>query len=241
MEPLYQTKMNCICCETIFTTSRVRPSFKKAMSMDSDFCGYYRSDVNPDYYVVRVCPTCGFATTENGIQRLTERQKKDYHAQIGSRWTLCDYGSERDAAGAMKVYKLALLSAQSIGEKQRVIAGILHHIAWLYRYESNQQEEQRFMRFALQAYIKVYEEEGSELNNAKLMYLIGELNRRTGELTEAVKWFSRIVGDKRIMDAAMIRKSREQWQLIREQLNNGQPVSSGESEGEGDSPVQTTA
>jgi uncharacterized protein (DUF2225 family) len=141
----------------------------------------------------------------------------------------------------MKVYKLALLSAQSIGEKQRVIAGILHHIAWLYRYEGNQQEEQRFMRFALQAYIKVYEEEGSELNNAKLMYLIGELNRRTGELTEAVKWFSRIVGDKRIMDAAMIRKSREQWQLIREQLNNGQPVSSGESEGEGDSPVQTTA
>ncbi|GLX67700.1 DUF2225 domain-containing protein [Paenibacillus glycanilyticus] len=239
MEPLYQTKMNCICCETIFTTSRVRPSFKKAVSIDSDFCGYYHSEANPDYYVVRVCPNCGFATTENGIQKLAERQKNNYREQIGSRWKACDYGGERDAVAAMTVYKLALLSAQAIEEKPRVIAGILHHIAWLYRYDGNQQGEQRFMRFALQAYIKVYEEEESQLNNAKLMYLIGELNRRTGELKEAVKWFSRIVGDKRIMDAAMIRRSREQWQLIREQLNEGQPVA---ADGEpGDSPVQTTA
>ncbi|SFE41627.1 hypothetical protein SAMN05216378_3042 [Paenibacillus catalpae] len=239
MEPLYQIKMNCICCETIFTTSRVRPSFKKAVSVDSDFCGYYRSEANPDFYVVRVCPTCGFATTENGVGRLSERQKKDYHEQIGSRWKKCDYGGERDAAAAMKVYKLALLTSQAIEEKHRVIAGILHHIAWLYRYEGNQQEEQRFLRFAMQAYIKVYEEEGSQLNNAKLMYIIGELNRRTGELTEAVKWFSRIVSDKRIMDEAMIRRSREQWQLIREQLERGQPVSPAAQTG--DSPVQTTA
>lgn len=239
MEPLYQTKMKCICCETIFTTSRVRPSFKKAVSTDSDFCGYYQSDANPDYYVVRVCPTCGFATTENGIQKLSDGQKKAYHEQIGSRWKQADYGGKRDAAAAMKAYKLALLTAQTIDEKPRVIAGILHHIAWLSRYEGNQQEEQRFMRYALQAYIKVYEEEGSQLNNAKLMYIIGELNRRIGELTEAVKWFSRIVSDKRIMDEAMIRRSREQWQLIREQLNEGQPVSTNAARG--DSPVQTTA
>ncbi|ACS99885.1 DUF2225 domain-containing protein [Paenibacillus sp. JDR-2] len=241
MEPLYQTKMNCICCETIFTTSRVRPSFKKAVAIDSDFCGYYRAEANPEFYVVRVCPTCGFATTENGTQRLTERQRKEYLEQIGSRWTPYDYGGERDAAQAMKVYKLALLSAQAVEEKPRVIAGILHHIAWLYRYEGNQQEELRFMRFALQAYIKVYEEEGSQLNNAKLMYIIGELNRRTGELSEAVKWFSRIVSDKRIMDEAMIRRSREQWQLIREQLEQGQPVSPAAATGENEAPVQTTA
>lgn len=238
MEPLYQTKMNCIHCETIFTTSRVRPSFKKAVSTDSDFCGYYRSE-NPDYYVVRVCPACGFATTENGLQKLTEGQKKAYHEQIGSRWKQADYGGERDAAAAMKVYKLALLTAQAVCEKPRVIAGILHHIAWLYRYEADQREEQRFMRFALEAYIKVYEEEGSQLNNAKLMYIIGELNRRTGELKEAVKWFSRIVGDKRIMDEAIIRRSREQWQLIREQINEGQPVSPNAARE--DSAAQTTA
>jgi len=223
-------------------TSRVRPSFKKAMTTDTDFCGYYKNNVNPDYYVARICPSCGFASTENGIDRLNDRQRKAYLDEIGGRWISRDYGGERNAAEAMATYKLALLTAQAIGEKQRVIAGILHHIAWLYRYEQAKADEQRFLRFALQAYIKVYEGEGSELNNAKLMYIIGELNRRTGQLNEAVKWFSRIVNDKRIMDAAMIRASREQWQLIREEMTTGTKENpGGELLQEDRIPVETTA
>lgn len=217
MEPLYETKVQCICCETSFITSRVRPSFKRAVKSDTDFCGYYKADINPDYYVVRVCPTCGYASTENGTERLSDKQKMSYYENIGSRWVAREFSGERTLQQAMATYKLALLSAQSVSESQRVIAGILHHIAWLYRYEGNHAEEQRFLRFALQAYLRVFEGEGAELNGAKLMYLIGELNRRIGERAEAVRWFSRIVNDKRIMDAAMIRASREQWQLIREE------------------------
>ncbi|MCA0757395.1 DUF2225 domain-containing protein [Paenibacillus sp. N4] len=229
MEPLYQSKIECICCEMTFTTSRVRPSFKKATKSDSDFCGYYKSEINPDYYVVRVCPSCGYATTENGLERLSDLQKKQYHERIGSRWQRQEYGGERSVTQAMRCYKLALLSAQAVGEKDRVIAGLLHHIAWLYRYEANQHEEKRFLRFALQSYIRVYETEGVSLNNAKLMYLIGELYRRIGEENDAVRWFSRVVNDKKIVDAAMIRASREQWQLIREEAEARRLGSSGES------------
>ncbi|MNZ74061.1 hypothetical protein D3C78_924970 [compost metagenome] len=218
MNPLYQSKITCICCETIFNTSRVRPSFKKTMKSDTDFCNYYKTDINPDYYVVRVCPSCGFATTENGLERLSDKQKKMYYDEIGFRWKNHDYSGARDAKQAMACYKLALLAGQVVGEKDRVIAGILHHIAWLYRYESNIHEEKRFLQFALQAYIRVYEGEESEVNNARLMYMIGELNRRTGDENEAVRWFSRIVNDKRIMDSAMIQASRAQWQLIREEM-----------------------
>lgn len=226
MEPLYQSKIECICCESTYMTSRVRPSFKKAVKTDTDFCGYYKTDVNPDFYVVRVCPNCGFASTENGLERLSDLQKKKYIDKIGARWEKQDYCGERDAQQAMTCYKLALLSAQAVGEKDRVIAGILHHIAWLYRYEANQSEEKRFMRFALQAYIRVYEVEGVSLNNAKLMYIIGELNRRIGELNDAVRWFSRVVNDKKIIDAAMIRACREQWQQIREEMEAGRASSS---------------
>ena len=74
MEPLYESTITCICCEMDFVTSRVRPSFKKAISMDSDFCGHYRNDMNPDYYVVRVCPQCGFASTHHG-NKLTEEDQ----------------------------------------------------------------------------------------------------------------------------------------------------------------------
>lgn len=229
MEPLYQSKIECISCSKTFMTSRVRPSFKRSVKTDTDFCGYYKAEVNPDFYVVRVCPNCGFASTENGMERLNDQQKKQYHDKIGFRWLNQDYCGERNAQQAMASYKLALLSAQAVGEKDRVLAGILHHIAWLYRFEANQNEEYRFLRFALQAYIRVYEVEGGSLNNAKLMYLIGELNRRTGELNDAVRWFSRVVNDKKIVDAAMIRASREQWQLIREEMDARPSNTSGDT------------
>ncbi|MEK3881982.1 DUF2225 domain-containing protein [Paenibacillus sp. PL2-23] len=217
MDPLYESKIECICCETIYPTTRVRPSFKRASTVDSDFCGHYSNGINPDFYVVRVCPSCGFATTENGLERLNDKQRQSYFERIGVNWKGQDFGGPRTAKQAMATYKLALLTAQATGASERVIAGLLHHIAWLYRYEDNVAEEQRFLKYALDAYIRVFETEGGSLNNAKLMFLIGELHRRIGENNDAVKWFSRVVNDKRIMDAAMIRACREQWQLIREE------------------------
>ncbi len=217
MEPLYQIKVVCSCCESSFETSRVRPSLKKAVKRDSDFCSYFK-EVNPDYYVVRVCPYCGFASTENFAERLSDKQKKAYLDKIGNQWQIRDYGGNRDEADAMECYKLSLLSAQTVGENERVIAGLLHHIAWLYRYKGNAEQENRFLAFALGAYISVFENERDSLNNARLLFLIGELHRRLGQYNDAVRWFSRVIHDKNITDSAMIRASREQWQSIREEL-----------------------
>ena len=50
------------------------------------------------------------------------------------------------------------------------------------------------------------------------MYLIGELNRRLGNYNDAVRWFARVINDKSIEDAGMIRASREMWQAIREEM-----------------------
>jgi len=36
--------------------------------------------------------------------------------------------------------------------------------------------------------------------------------------SEAVKWFTRVINDKRIMDAAMIKSCREQWAITREDM-----------------------
>ena len=216
MDPLYRIKVKCPCCEAEFSTSRVRPSLKRAVRSDSDFCAYFKT-VNPDYYVVRVCPYCGFASTENFKPYLTIQQKKDYYEKIGIHWKVKDYGGTRTEGDAMECYKLALLTAQTVGENIRVIAGILHHIAWLYRYQGNKEQENRFLAYALDAYVKVFEQERTG-SNARLMYLIGELNRRLGNFNEAVRWFNRVIYDQRIMDAGMIRASREMWQAIREEM-----------------------
>lgn len=217
LQPLYTIKLTCQHCEKEFETSRVRPSLKKAIRSDSDFCAYYKNE-NPDYYVVRVCPHCGFTSTEHSTSRLSDQQMKQFKDKIGARWQERDYGGARSWEEALETYKLALLCAQVIGEKERVISSLLHHIAWLYRYRSEQDQEMRFLKFSLESYIRVYELEGVGANNAKLLYLIGELNRRIGSFHEAVRWFSRVINDKSIMDAAMIRASREQWAVLREQM-----------------------
>lgn len=215
--PLYSIKVKCCNCEHEFSTSRVRPSLKKAVRRDADFCSYYK-DENPDYYVVRVCPNCGFASTENSADKLADWQRKAFDEQIRKRWKSRDFGEQRNWDIALETYKLSLICAQCINDKDRIIASLLHHIAWLYRYQGDSVQEQRFLRYSLDAYIKVYETDGVGGNDARLMYLIGELNRRIGEFSTAVKWFSRLVNDQRIVDAAMIRAAREQWAVLREQM-----------------------
>jgi uncharacterized protein len=217
VHPLFQVKVDCINCGFTFQTSRVRPSFKKAKSTESDFYIHYK-DVNPEYYVVRVCPSCGFATTENFSDKLTEEQRGDFELRVRMNWTMKDFGGERTWEEALQTYKLALLCAQIKGEKERLISGLLHHIAWLYREKGDKEKELRFLQFALDSYIKVYETEGVDLNNARLMYLIGELHRRLGQYYDAVKWFYRVISDKKIMDSAMIRACREQWVVTREDM-----------------------
>ncbi|MFD1952840.1 DUF2225 domain-containing protein [Paenibacillus thailandensis] len=232
IEPLYRIQVACPCCSKPFMTSRVRSSFKRALRTDTDFCGHYRERANPDYYVVRVCPACGYASTENSLAKLSARQRQAYEERLGSKWVGRDYGGERTANQAIECYKLALMTSQAVGENDRLIAGILHHLAWLYRELGDTEAEMKFMRFALDAYVKVYEEGDGSGSDARLMYLIGELNRRLGDRNEAVRWFSRVVRDERIVDSAMIRACREQWQLIREeQAGPGQPLQAGDGSG----------
>lgn len=217
VEPLFQVSVDCAYCQTSFQTSRVRPSFKKATQTDTDFCIHYK-DVNPDFYVVRLCPQCGYAGTENCSPQFTPAQRDLFKEKVSNHWNHKDYGGERNWDDALHTYKLALLCAQIKSEKERVVAGLLHHIAWLYRYKNDEEQEQRFLQFALEAYTSVFETEATEVNNARLMYLLGELNRRIGRYAEAVKWFGRVINDKRIMDAGMIRASREQWAVTRENM-----------------------
>jgi uncharacterized protein (DUF2225 family) len=217
VEPLFTIKVTCLYCDVEFNSSRVRPSFKKSIKTDTDF-GIHYKEINPEYYVVRVCPFCGLATTENFSDKISKDQKSAFEEKVKDNWSMRDYSGARTWDEAMQTYKLALVCAQIKDEKDRIIAGILHHIAWLYREKADTEQETRFLRFALNAYIGVYETEGESLNNAKLMYLIGELYRRLGEFNEAVKWFARVINDKKIMDASMIKAARDQWTTTREEM-----------------------
>ncbi|GGO09604.1 DUF2225 domain-containing protein [Saccharibacillus kuerlensis] len=217
IDPLFHITTVCVCCERKFETSRVRPSFKQTIRRDTDFCAYYKNE-NPDFYVVRVCPHCGFAFTENSASKLNQAQRKNFEEKVGAASKKKDYSGKRTLEMALETYKLALICAQVIQDKERIVASLLHHIAWLYRYAGNEEQESRFIGYARDSYIRVYETESAGSSDARLMFLIGELCRRTDSFNEAVRWFSRVINDKRIVDAAMIRASREQWATLREDM-----------------------
>lgn len=217
VDPLYQIKVECPLCKSHFETSRVRPSFKKVARSDSDFCNYYTT-INPDYYVVRVCPECGYAFTEKFQTYISPASRQRFLEEYTPKWTKKDFGGKRTWEDALNTYKLALVCAQIKEEPMRIRAGLLHHIAWMYRYRNETELEHQFLRHALEAYRHMYETEHVEVDEARLMYLIGELNRRLGNLKEAVQWFSRVVHDKKIMNAHMIQLSREQWKKVREEM-----------------------
>ena len=217
VDALFTVKVNCTYCEVEFETSRVRPSFKKTTQTDSDF-GLHYKDVNPEYYIVRVCPFCGFASTENFSTKMSAEHRKAFEQKVKANWSLRDYSGSRNWEEALQTFKLALVCAQLKAEKARIVAGILHHIAWLHREKEDVEQENRFLRFALKAYIDVFESEGVAINNAKLMYLIGDLHRRLKDFNEAVKWFARVINDKSIMDAGMIKAARDQWANTRDEM-----------------------
>src|SRR5690606_3558274 len=131
---------------------------------------------------------------------MTDEQKQRYYNEIGKHWTEQFFHGERTIDQALTTYKRALIIAQLMKEEPRLIAGFLHHIAWLYRYKGQAEEEKRFLQFALEQYIVVFEQETNSEKNARLLYIIGELNKRVGNFQEAVKWFSRVVNDQSIVD-----------------------------------------
>jgi uncharacterized protein (DUF2225 family) len=220
MNPLYQIHINCKSCSRDFQTSKVRSSFKKPRKVDSDFCVHYNEgQENPEYYVVHICPYCGYASTSSFATALHEAVKELYRKKISTSWVLRDFGGRRTVDDAMFSFKLALYSAQISNENERLIAGILHHIAWLYRYQLDSENELRYLQLTLEAYMNVFEkDESGENNRAKLMYLIGDLHRRLKQYNEAVRWFGKVIQDPSITDAGMIRACREGWMNTREDM-----------------------
>ena len=69
-------------------------------------------------------------------------------------------------------------------------------LAWLYRLLENTDHEKRFMKLAMDAYLHSYMEDdfkGTQVSEVRILYLIGELARRTHQTEQAVKYFSKVI------------------------------------------------
>lgn len=210
---LFQRKITCPACGYKYKTTAVLSSKIRRKKTHSDFYVEYEN-INPNYYLVKVCPTCGYAFFKDAVP-LKKNQKEVVFEKISAQWNPRDFSQQRDLSTAITTYKLAFLCGQAINEKNNIMAAILMHLVWLYREAEDNDNEMRFILLARNYYQKIYEGSDENVDVARTLYLLGQLSFRLGEHQQALKWYRIVIDDKRIQDATIIRLAREQYAEVR--------------------------
>lgn len=223
LEATYDKKHMCIMCNQPFTSKKVRSKFIKVEKYDTDFLPYYASeDANPLLYHIQICPNCGYSFSEEFTSYFPAGGKELMIESVCSKWGGQSFSSERTIEKALSTYKLAIYCASLKKEKNVTVAGLYLRLSWLYRITGNAEQEKRFAALAMHAYIESYTTDdfkGSKMSEVRVLYLIAELSRRTGQTEQAIKYFSRVFEQqKRATEPKIIEMAREQWGLMKENI-----------------------
>lgn len=217
-EALYSKKVTCPICGKQFSSLKAKVNACKTAKKDEDFCTHY-VDINPLYYEIFVCPFCAYAASENSFGELNDTEIKLLKEAFAGRTVGRSFCTERDLNDAIAAYKLAIHTAELRNARSSILAGLCLKLAWMYRYAGDKQEEV-FLSYALKNYLEAFDKEElpiGNLNGISMMYLLGELSRRLGKLSEAITWFGKVVSSpERAENPRIERMAREQWSLTKE-------------------------
>ncbi|MEW5919555.1 MAG: DUF2225 domain-containing protein [Bacillota bacterium] len=212
MDDLFLKNLNCLACKNDFQSSKVRRSKYSVIKVDTDFCTYYRGE-NPLFYNTNICPHCGYGFTEN-FRTPGEKAREAIANQI-SPFSL-DFSGRRNLDLAVLANKRAVECAQLQNEKDILKASLYLQVAWFYRIEGDEEAEKIYLEEARHFYSEAFEKDKEITNIGRVLYLLGDLNRRLGNDKEAIFYLGRVINDKTINDPGIIRMARERWQDIRE-------------------------
>lgn len=213
---IYSRKVACPVCNHKFTSMKVIESKLRVEENDTDLFTKYRGDVHPLQYNSVVCPSCGNSALENNFKNMIPRKKEVIKEKVTPKWCGQDYTKKRTLDESIICLKLVLYCAEITKSKKAELAGICLKIAWLYRIKEGA-EEMKFLKLSVKLYEESFKEEDIEMDELTLTYLIGELNRRTGDMEKATSWLGRVVSSPYIKNNPQIEKlARDQWELMKE-------------------------
>ncbi|WP_350300466.1 DUF2225 domain-containing protein [Peribacillus frigoritolerans] len=223
IHPLYDKSMECLLCKQKSTTKKVRSRFVKVSKYDTDFCPIYAdSAVNALYYNIFVCPHCGFSYSEDFSRYFPPTTMEIIMEKVSSQWVPHHFSKERSIKDAINTYKLASYCGALKKEKHIILAGICLRIAWLYRIHKSKEQEERFLKFALKEYEASYSTgdfSGTQVSEARILYLAGDISRRLGNEKAAIKYFSLVFeSQKNAREASIIQMARDRFQELKQQL-----------------------
>lgn len=173
--------------------------------------------MQPLPYFVHLCTHCGFAGVERDFGEAAE-PTEGLREHV---WSTLAPSLQRELPSGSLKYEHAARVAEWQGSDARYLADLYLRAAWC-AVDKLDSEAERFFRRkaawrfaeALQSYDGVPSDE-----RAVLTYLVGELWRRVGDLTQANAWFDRVPSEVTDTDAqswvmeaaAQQRKSPREW------------------------------
>lgn len=211
MDDLFLKNLKCLACKGDFQSSKVRRSKYSVVKVDTDFCTFYKGE-NPMFYNSFICPHCGYGFTEN-FKTPGDKVRENIQSHI-SPFTL-DFSGRRNLDLAVLANKRAVECAELQDEKDIMKASLYLQIAWFFRIEEDEDAEKIYLEEARRYYDIAFEKDTSISDVGRVLYLLGELNRRLGNDKEAIFYLGRVINDKSINDPGIIRMARERWQDIR--------------------------
>lgn len=223
MSALFDRSYTCQICGNEFTSMQVKTSAIRAKERRKDFHTIFNGE-NPTFYGVICCPNCGYTKFENDFkQEVTAKCRELVKNTITKSWKPQDYTRERDLNAAIKVHLIALVNYNILKEKQAIIGKLLLRLAWFYDEAGNSAENKKYVKLALDAFIRSFEhekQEDAEEKELEVIYLIGELNRQLGNYKEAIRWYEMVVRHEFAYKNRLIKGyAKDQWALAAEEYN----------------------
>ncbi|MFL0195653.1 DUF2225 domain-containing protein [Clostridium sp. WILCCON 0269] len=220
---LYDKEVTCPVCEHKFLVRTVKTTGYRMKKKESDL--YIKYDIiNPYFYDVWVCNICGYASMKTDFHKLREFEIEIIQKNITPKWRGRKYPAIYDINIAIERYKLSLLNYTIIGSKSSKKAMNCLKISWLYRELGDINNEELFRKQALIGLKDAYLNEQLPvygMDNFTILYLIGELNRRSGNYDEALRYLGEVIASRsahrKIKNLAI-----DQRDLIKETLENNE-------------------
>ena len=210
---LYDRKVVCPVCNKDIRIRSVKTSGIRIVSRDTDFMTIY-GEPNPIFYDAWMCVCCGYTALSSRFNTINNKQITQVKQSITSKWKFNKiYPPVYTVENAIEMHQMALLNAVTIQARDSEKAMICLKLSWLYRMKNDEKNEKKFQYHAQLGFSKALEYERFPifgLDENSLEYLIGELYRRQGDNTNALLWFSKVLGSRqaksRIKDMARNQK-----------------------------------
>lgn len=220
--PFYDKKMVCLNCKESFTTTKVRSRFARVVSTDSDFKpNYADSDVNPMFYNIAVCPSCGFSFTDDFAPYFAPGTKEQIASVITAGWQPHSLGGERSLEEAISTYKLGYLTAIVKKKNHSPLLGSRREPRGSTGSWKIERKNNAFLTLARNLYEEAYsvaDHVGTQMSEPRVLYMVGELSCRIGDREKAVQYFSKIIEtQKTSTEPQLIELAKERWQEIRQE------------------------